>query len=515
MASPPGSYYLDRLASGVLQVGFDGSTSPPWLRRALEDGLGGVLLFSRNLPSKSGEDAAEHAAKLVAALRADSGQVVIAIDEEGGRVTRIQAWTGSSWPGNGALGMVDDPALTGAVAGDIGAWLASVGITLDYAPVVDIASDLANPVIGLRSFGHDPALVARHTAAWVNGLQDAGVAACAKHFPGHGGTSIDSHHDLPTVAADRALLDARELVPFRAAITAGVQAIMCGHLQLPALDPQFPASMSQAILTGLLRTEMGFTGLIVTDAIEMRAVADRWPAPEIAVRALEAGADLICVGTSSPDGSSVAELRAGIVQAVRDGRLAEERLAEAATRVQTLAAWHATAARTTAARAARAGATPHAGLIAARRALRPYREVCRLTEPPVVVELRARASDAVDQIVGSVLAQELDRFLPGTRGIVVPIEDGRLPRGALDRGGDSAGETVLVVVGDSLDRPRLRSLVADAVQAKPDAIVVDMSGAVGPHDDPVAGVHVATHGSSRVAAAATAEWLTRQGIEHR
>jgi beta-N-acetylhexosaminidase len=510
MASPPDPSQLERLASGVLQVGFDGPTIPPWLRRALDDGLGGVLLFSRNLPSRSGEDAAKHAAELVAALRADRGQVVIAIDEEGGRVTRIQARTGSSWPGNGALGVVDDPALTGAVAGEIGAWLACLGITLDYAPVVDIASGPANPVIGTRSFGHDPARVARHTAAWIKGLQDAGVAACAKHFPGHGGTSIDSHHDLPTVVADRALLDARELVPFRAAIAAGVKAIMCGHLKLPALDPHVPASMSRATLTGLLRTEMGFTGLIVTDAIEMRAVADRWPAPEIAVRALDAGADLICVGASSPDGSSVAELRAGIVDAVRDGRLAEERLFDAVTRIQTLSAWHAAAPRPTATTTA-----PPTGLIAARRALRTYHEGHRLTEPPVVVELRAGASSAVDHIDGSLLAHELNRLLPGTHGTVVPIEDGRVPRGALERGGGSSGETVVVIVGDSLDRAHLRILAADVVQAAPDATVVDMSGAAGPHDEPVAGVHVVTHGCSQAAAAATAQWLTRRGSERR
>ncbi len=183
---------------------------------------------------------------------------------------------GSSRPGNFALGAVDDPALTEAVARDLGAELAAAGITLNYAPDADVNSNPANPVIGVRSFGADPALVARHTAAWVRGLQAGGVAACAKHFPGHGDTRVDSHHDLPRITADRARLDACELAPFRAAVAAGVQAVMTGHLLVPALDPELPATLSQRILGGLLRDELGFSGVVVTDAVEMRAVADRY-----------------------------------------------------------------------------------------------------------------------------------------------------------------------------------------------------------------------------------------------
>ncbi|MFI6512570.1 glycoside hydrolase family 3 protein [Streptosporangium sp. NPDC050855] len=327
---------LARSAMTVLQPGFAGTEPPTWLRRALADeGLGGTVLFARNLPDPA------RTAGLVARLRAENPAVVIAVDEEGGAVTRLQATTGSSWPGNRALGVGDDVELTRLVAREIGHLLRTAGITLDYAPVADVDAGPHNPVIGVRSFGSDPGLVSRHTAAWVCGLQETGVAACAKHFPGHGGTVTDSHRALPTVHASLRLLAERDLPPFRAAVSAGVRAIMCGHLLVPALDPDRPATSSRRIMSELLREELGFDGMIVTDAIEMRAVAARHSPGEIAVRALVAGADAICAGVSSPDGRSVYALRDAIVDAVREGRLPEERLAEAAARVLALSAWHA------------------------------------------------------------------------------------------------------------------------------------------------------------------------------
>src|SRR5690349_1154559 len=184
---------LLRLADAVLQPGFEGTTAPDWLLRRLAGGLGGVALFSRNIANP------DQLRALVSSLRSVNPDVAVAIDEEGGDVTRLEAATGSSRPGNLALGAVDDLALTEAVARDIGRDLADVGVTLDYAPDADVNSNPDNPVIGVRSFGSSPELVARHTAAWVRGLQSTGVAACAKHFPGHGDTSVDSHRDLPSV----------------------------------------------------------------------------------------------------------------------------------------------------------------------------------------------------------------------------------------------------------------------------------------------------------------------------
>lgn len=383
---------LDRLAMAVLQPGFEGTEPPAWLLRALADGLGGVVLFARNVtraaprrPRAGGPGPADRAAggavpgaagpadagdgtrALVAALRRERPDVIVAVDEEGGSVTRLEAATGSSWPGNLALGVADDESLTRRVGRQIGRMVAAAGVTLDYAPVVDVNADPRNPVIGVRSFGSDPEAVGRHGAAWIEGLQSAGVAACAKHFPGHGDTVTDSHLALPAVRASREVIERRDLPPFRAAIAAGVRAVMCGHLLVPAVDV-LPATLSRTVLTGLLREEMGFGGLVVTDAIEMRAVAALHAPGEIAVRALAAGADAICVGVSSAGGESVYALRDAITAAVREGRLKEDRLAEAAGRVRDLAAWYDARADD---RAAAAGdADEDLGLAAAAAALR-------------------------------------------------------------------------------------------------------------------------------------------------
>ncbi|MCC3771607.1 glycoside hydrolase family 3 N-terminal domain-containing protein, partial [Streptomyces sp. UNOC14_S4] len=221
---------LTRDALTVLQPGFTGTTAPGWLLRSLGEGLASVGLFGRNVASP------EQVAALTAQLRAERDDVLVAIDEEGGDVTRLEVRTGSSFPGNLALGAVDDPELTRAVARELGRRLAACGVNLNWAPSADVNSDPDNPVIGVRSFGADPELVARHTAAYVEGLQAAGVAACTKHFPGHGDTAVDSHDDMPRIDVDLGTLHARELVPFRAAVAAGTKAVMSAHILLPALD---------------------------------------------------------------------------------------------------------------------------------------------------------------------------------------------------------------------------------------------------------------------------------------
>src|SRR4051794_12793245 len=221
---------LPDLAATVLQPGFVGTTVPDWVRRRLGEGLGGVALFARNVESPA------QVAALTAQLRAERPDVIVAIDEEAGDVTRFESRHGSSRPGNLGLGAIDDTELTHAVARDLGLELAHAGITLDYAPDTDVNSNPDNPIIGVRAFGAEPALVARHGAAWTNGLQAAGVAACAKHFPGHGDTAVDSHDEVPLIDRSRERLAEVELVAFRAAIAAGVQSIMTGHLLVPAYD---------------------------------------------------------------------------------------------------------------------------------------------------------------------------------------------------------------------------------------------------------------------------------------
>ena len=221
--------------------------------------------------------------ELTGVLRAE-GDVLVGIDEEGGDVTRLEVATGSSYPGNAALGAIDDVELTGRVAASIGADLAEVGVNLNLAPVADVNTNPLNPVIGIRSFGADGELVARHVAASVRGLQSAGVAACAKHFPGHGDTAQDSHHELPVVES----LEDAALAPFRAAAEAGVQSVMTAHIVVRSLG-EAPATMSREILHDLLRVELGYDGLVITDALEMKAIAATVGVEEGAVRAIARG----------------------------------------------------------------------------------------------------------------------------------------------------------------------------------------------------------------------------------
>ncbi|MER7417549.1 glycoside hydrolase family 3 N-terminal domain-containing protein [Micromonospora peucetia] len=496
MSAPGGG--LPALAAAVLQPGFVGVAPPPWICRWLAEGLGSVVLFARNVV------APEQVAALTATLRAQRPDVIVAIDEEAGDVTRIESARGSSRPGNFALGAVDDPALTEEVARDLGADLAALGITLNYAPDADVNSNPANPVIGVRAFGAEPALVARHTAAWVRGLQAGGVAACAKHFPGHGDTRVDSHHDLPRITADRARLDAVELAPFQAAVAAGVQAVMTGHLLVPALDPELPATLSGRILGGLLRDELGFSGVVVTDAVEMRAVADRYGFAGAAVRALAAGADAICIGGEHADEDSARLLRDAIVAAVVAGDLPEERLTEAAKRVGQLAAW------TVAARADRSprpwptAAGSAVGLAAARRALRVTTApagvgVLPLAGPAYVVEFEPPRNIAIGPETPWGLAAPLADLLAGTT--TVRYAEADVPA---DPTAGAVGRCVVLVVRDLHRHDWMRAAVTRALAARPDAVVVEL----GVPELVTGAVHVATHGATRAAAHAAAGLLT-------
>jgi beta-N-acetylhexosaminidase len=398
---------LERLAAATLLPGFAGLEPPDWLRRRLADGLGGVVLFARNVRD------AEQVAALTGALRAERADVIVATDEEGGDVTRLEANTGSSYPGNRALGVVDDVALTQRVGASIGAELRAVGVNLDFAPVADVASNPDNPVIGVRSFGAEPELVARHVAAFVTGLQTAGVGACAKHFPGHGATAEDSHLELPVLEKDLDALRAEELVPFRAAVEAGVRAVMSAHIRVPALSAA-PATLSPELLTGVLRGELGFAGLVVTDALDMHAISRTVGVEQGAVQALAAGADSLCLGHDSDD-ETCGRIVDAIVAAVRDGILAEERLAEASGRVRM---------------AGRPEAAPTAdvdrsvGSEAALRALRVEGRA-RLSRPPFVVELRPEANIAAGPALhglADLLRDAQVVYLDGSRRPAVPAD---------------------------------------------------------------------------------------------
>ena len=489
---------LRRLAEGCLLPGFVGTRAPDWVLRRLPDGLGGAVLFGRNVVDP------EQVAALTAELHAARPGALLAIDEEGGDVTRMEAGAGSSYPGNLALGAAGDPDLTRAVAASLGAELAAAGIDLDLAPVADVNSNPDNPVIGVRSFGADADLVAAHVAAFVEGLQSAGVGACVKHFPGHGDTAVDSHVGLPVVAGGAEELEAA-LRPFRSAIAAGVRAVMTAHLVVPVLDAE-PATVSRAVLTGLLRERLGYTGLVITDGLEMAAIRSTIGLEEGAVRALEAGADAICVGGGLAEEDVVDLLAGALVDAVRSGRLGEERLAEAAGRVAAAGG------------AARRGAAPDRGLglEAARRALRAA-GLAPLTGPPVVVELRPEASIAVGVVpwgMGEVLRgrDPAVTVMSYTEDDLPPLR----PPGGGPRGGvatpdldavaaEAAGRPLVLVVRD-LHRWPAHAVAADAILARrPDTIVVEMGLPV--RRPAGARAWLDTHGAARVSAVAAADLL--------
>jgi beta-N-acetylhexosaminidase len=327
---------LGRLADAILIPPFRGTSAPGWILDALGRGLGGVTLFGPNIAAPGQVSA------LTAELRAAATdyEPVIAIDEEGGDVTRVAYSDGSPYPGNAALGAVDDVLLTQAVHRAIGLDLAALGINFNLAPCADVLGTADSPAVGTRSFGADTALVSRHTAAAVAGLQSAGVAACTKHFPGHGRTSTDSHDAIATIEGNLAELRLVDLPPFEAAIRAGSIGIMPSHLRVPELTGDLPATVSAAAITGLLRGELGFTGVVVSDALEMRATRDMFGIPGAAVRAVAAGTDLLCLGRLG-DESEYGEaeylaVREALVAAVRDGTLDGARLEEAADRVARL-----------------------------------------------------------------------------------------------------------------------------------------------------------------------------------
>jgi beta-N-acetylhexosaminidase len=478
---------LERLAAGCLFPGFEGLQAPDWIRRRLAQGLGGVVLYARNVESR------EQLAALTAELRAERADVLVAIDEEGGDVTRLEATTGSSYPGNAALGAVDDVALTQEVASALGGDLRAVGVNLDFAPVADVNSNPANPIIGIRSFGGQSELVARHVWAYVRGLQSAGVAACAKHFPGHGDADADSHLELPTIHADRETLFARELVPFRTAISAGVQALMTAHILVPALD-ETPATTSRVFLHDLLRRELAFDGMVMTDALEMRAISATVGVEDGAVAAIAAGADALCFGHDLAD-RSVESVTAALVAAVESGGLGEERLAEAFDRVRRVSEW------TTDVRVTASATPPDIGLEAARRAVVSDGPVA-LVRPALVVELTVEPSIAAGPSPGA--GEWLHRALPDSVLL-------RNPAGSeVDDVESSDPHQLVLVVHDVHRHPREREAVESLVAAHADAVVVEVgipewrpNGRTG---------YLATYGAGRVNLEAAAERLSGSAI---
>lgn len=321
---------IEQKVGQLMVVGFDGTRVNADIRSIITRYFaGGVTVFARNIESP--RQVARLTSDLQRLTRETEHRIplFVAADQEGGWVARLK--TGATvLPGNMALGAARSAELA-EQAGKITALeLAAVGINLNFAPVLDVNNNPLNPVIDRRSFGESPDLVSRLGSAYINGLQQNGVLATAKHFPGHGDTTVDSHADLPTVAVDVERIRAIELKPFRAAIEANVGGIMTAHIVYPAFDADRPATLSRPVLTDLLRGELGFDGLIITDDMEMKAIDERYSTGEAAVMAIEAGADMVLSLWKYQNQVKVFD---ALVSAVRSGRIAGARIDESVERI--------------------------------------------------------------------------------------------------------------------------------------------------------------------------------------
>lgn len=321
---------LDRRVAGLFCVGFRGTSPSPEVKELIRRGVYGVILFSRNVVDA--EQVAELVTELKGARKADE-PLLIAVDQEGGRVARLRAPHGfTELPPMRAVGQANDPLLAREVGRLLGRELRAVGIDQDFAPVVDVDTNPQNPVIGDRAFSRDPKEVANLGAALALGLQESGVAACAKHFPGHGDTREDSHKALPALPHSLERLNEVELVPFMALARAGVASVMTAHVVFHALDPRRPATLSPEVMS-LLRAKVGFTGCAISDDLQMSAVAEHFSLEEAAPGTLAAGVDALLVCHDAPVQNRAIDL---VREALEKGRIPEERLREASLRVARL-----------------------------------------------------------------------------------------------------------------------------------------------------------------------------------
>jgi beta-N-acetylhexosaminidase len=330
------SLTLEQQIGQMLWFGWQGDTteaSPTvssHARALLEEfQVGGIILMGRNVRNP------RQVAGLTTELQAASPTPLFTgIDQEGGNVARLPL-PGLTFAGNMALGAIGDPQAATSVTAAIGEQLACMGLNVNFAPVLDVNNNPANPVIGVRSFGEDPQAVAKLGVAAVRGFEEAHVIACVKHFPGHGDTAVDSHLDLPVQSADRSRLESVELVPFRAAIAAGTPLLMTAHIRFPALDDRWPATLSRAILSEMLRGELGYEGVVVTDCLEMSGIAHYFGVEEAALAAIEAGADCLLACHTL---ETQRRIHRALLAAAREGRLPAARIEASVERIMRLKA---------------------------------------------------------------------------------------------------------------------------------------------------------------------------------
>lgn len=325
MASAHSPDALSQKAAQLLTVGFyDQHLSDP-LKRLLDRGVSGVVLFARNI------DTPQQVGELIRSIKSYAGRpLMVGLDQEGGLVQRLRSGF-TRIPPMRAVGSLEDEELAEEMGRLIGRELRAIGVDVNYAPVLDVDTNPDNPIIGNRSFSRDPAVVARLGVALGRGLEKEGVASCGKHFPGHGDTAQDSHKELPRLPHALERLESLELVPFKAWAEAGLASIMTAHVIFEPLDAEYPATMSRRVLHGILREKLGYQGLIITDDIEMKAIADHYGYDEAAIRGVNAGVDnFLCCHTADVAHHVIDT----IVQAVDNGRVSLERLEDANRRVR-------------------------------------------------------------------------------------------------------------------------------------------------------------------------------------
>lgn len=319
---------LERIAGNVIVCGFEGQTAPRQVRRWLDDeALAGVILFKRNI------EGVEQAARLIETCvgRDPTNPTLVCVDQEGGRVCRFDPPV-LRLPSMRSLGAAGDPSLTRTAARMLGRQLRSIGVNLDFAPVLDVDSNPDNPVIGDRAFSSSADEVGVQGLAFAEGLMEGGVLPCGKHFPGHGDTDVDSHFGLPRLAHGRRRLDEVELVPFRAAV-GRLPSLMTAHVLFEAVDPEVPATLSRLAVSELLRTEIGFSGTVFSDDLEMGAISASYSIEDAGVLAIKAGCDLLLVCS---DLDAVARLREALARAAQSSEGFCELLRQASSRANTL-----------------------------------------------------------------------------------------------------------------------------------------------------------------------------------
>ncbi|MGM0409421.1 MAG: beta-N-acetylhexosaminidase [Bacillota bacterium] len=322
---------IEEKVGQMFQVGFQGKSPNQKIKDLIKNHyIGGVIYFSRNLENPSQTAQLSNELQEISLENNNSFPLFISIDQEGGIVTRLKEST--HFPGNMLLGATRSEEIIKEVAKATANELKNLGINMNLAPVVDVNNNPENPVIGVRSFGEDPKLVAKFSSIYIKKLEENGVIACAKHFPGHGDTDLDSHLNLPVIKHSRERLDEVELLPFKEAIKAGVDSIMSAHVYFPAIEKQVsvPATLSRKVLTSLLREELAYKGVIVTDCMEMNAIADSYGSIEGAVQAISAGSDIILISHSYKRQKRAIK---AAVEAVKANRIQEQRINQSVKRI--------------------------------------------------------------------------------------------------------------------------------------------------------------------------------------